>query len=142
MAGILEVIAGSTSQECLRQLIKYTRRGICDWTHKVDDTDLHWQRSRNFGWTIGGAGLRTGMNTFDHISDGCFLIEHSHGVCELWLKKDDSGRFNVNDPRRLTRLSGRGTVLLRAEMVVEAIELDKWMDDHFEVFTDGLTSPD
>ena len=82
------------------------------------------------------------MAPFDQTSSGCFLIEHSHGVCELWLKRDHLGRFNVNDPRRLTRLSGRGTVLLRAEMVVEAIELEEWMGNHFEVFTDGLTSPD
>ena len=71
-----------------------------------------------------------------------YLIEHSHGVCELWLKRDESGEISIYEPQRLTRISGVGTVLLRAEMIAEAIALEEWMADHFEVFTEGMVSPD
>ena len=71
-----------------------------------------------------------------------YLIEHSHGVCELLLKRDESGEISIYEPQRLTRVSGVGTVLLRAEMIAEAIALEKWMADHFEVFTEGIVSPD
>jgi hypothetical protein len=71
-----------------------------------------------------------------------FLIEHSHGVCELWLKRDESGEIAISEPQRLTRISGVGTVLLRPEMIRKAIALEEWMIDHFEVFTEGIVSRD
>ena len=69
-----------------------------------------------------------------------YLLEHSHGTCELWIKQADTARTRVCEPLRLERVSGVGTVLLRTEMIAEAILLEEWMADHFEVFTDGRTS--
>lgn len=81
------------------------------------------------------------FHSHEHVHDS-YLIEHSHGVCELWLKRDESGDISIYEPLRLTRISGVGKVLLRAEMIMEAIALEEWMADHFEVFTEGLACPD
>lgn len=69
-----------------------------------------------------------------------YLIEHSRGTCELWIKRCDDAEIKVYEPLKLVRVSGRGTVLLRAEMIAEAILLEEWMADHFEVFKDGRTA--
>lgn len=69
-----------------------------------------------------------------------YLLEHSHGTCELWLEHSDTSDLTVYKPLKLFRVSGTGTVLLRAEMIAEAIRLEEWMADHFEVFEDGRTS--
>ena len=71
-----------------------------------------------------------------------YLLEHSHGTCELWIKRTDVAEFTTYEPLKLLRVSGQGTVLLRNEMIAEAILLEKWMEDHFEVFTEGRTSCD
>lgn len=69
-----------------------------------------------------------------------YLIEHSHGTCELWIKRSlDSQRTIFYQPQRLIPLSGRGTVLLKPEVVAEAIALDEWMSDHPEVLEEGRT---
>lgn len=69
-----------------------------------------------------------------------YLIEHSHGTCELWIKRNEDADITIYEPLRLLRVSGKGTVLLRAEMIAEAIQLEEWMADHFEVFKDGRTA--
>ncbi len=69
-----------------------------------------------------------------------YLIEHSHGTCELWIKRCDNEDIKVYEPLKLLRVSGRGTVLLRTEMIAEAILLEEWMAEHFEVFKDGRTA--
>lgn len=82
------------------------------------------------------------MTTSDHTAKVSYLLEHSHGVCELWLTRDESSEIPIFQPLKLLRISGEGTLLLRAEMISEAIALDEWMADHMEVFTDGRTSAD
>ena len=69
-----------------------------------------------------------------------YLIEHSHGTCELWIKRSEDADIKTYEPLKLLRVSGQGTVLLRTEMIAEAIRLEEWMADHFEVFKDGRTA--
>lgn len=69
-----------------------------------------------------------------------YLIEHSHGTCELWIKQTQAADVKVYEPLKLLRVSGQGTVLLRPEMIAEAIRLEEWMADHFEVFREGRTA--
>jgi len=69
-----------------------------------------------------------------------YLIEHSHGTCELWIKRREDSNISVYEPLKLVRVSGQGTVLLRTEMIEEAIRLEEWMADHFEVFEEGKTA--
>jgi hypothetical protein len=71
-----------------------------------------------------------------------YLLEHSHGTCELWIKRSDAAELTTYEPLKLLRVSGKGTVLLKNEMIAEAILLEGWMADHFEVFTEGRTSCD
>lgn len=67
-----------------------------------------------------------------------FLIEHSHGTCELWVRCTGLDQYTY-EPVKLLPISGKGTVLLRRETVEEAIRLDEWVADHFEVFSEGRT---
>ena len=69
-----------------------------------------------------------------------YLIEHSHGTCDLWIKPTEAGEITFYEPLKLVRVSGIGTVLLRTEMIAEAIMLEEWMADNFCVFKDGRTS--
>ena len=69
-----------------------------------------------------------------------YLPEHPHGTCELWIKQTDTPDLKVYEPLKLQRVSGVGTVLLRTEMIAEAIRLEECMADHFEVFEEGRTS--
>ncbi len=80
---------------------------------------------------------RTEDNSAPSVS---YLLEHSHGTCELWIKQTDDAQIRIFQPLRLQRVSGAGTVLLRTEMIAEAILLEEWMADHFEVFKEGRTS--
>ena len=69
-----------------------------------------------------------------------YLIEHSHGTCELWIKRNDHAKVKVYEPLKFVRVSGTRTVLLRTETIAEAILLEEWMADHFEVFEEGRTA--
>jgi hypothetical protein len=69
-----------------------------------------------------------------------YLIEHSHGTCELWMKPTESGDMTFYEQLKLVRVSGRETVLLKTEVIAEAIMLEEWMADHFCVFKDGRTA--
>lgn len=83
------------------------------------------------------------MANLEHNPDSTvsYLIEHSHGTCELWIKRSlDPSMTIFYQPQRLIPLSGRGTVLLKPEMVAEAIALDEWMSNHPEVLQEGRTA--
>ena len=69
-----------------------------------------------------------------------YLIEHSHGTWELWIRRSEEAEITTYEPLRLRRISGKGTVILRTEMIAEAILLEEWMADHFEVFEEGRTA--
>ena len=69
-----------------------------------------------------------------------YLLEHSHGTCELWIKRSEETDIKVYEPLKLLRVSGHGKVLLRTELIAEAIILEEWMADHLEVFTEGRTT--
>lgn len=69
------------------------------------------------------------------------LPEHAQGTCEVWLRRIEDGDISVMEPIRIIRLSGRDGVYPKAEQVAASIELDHWMAEHLEVFTEGRTSP-
>jgi len=69
-----------------------------------------------------------------------YLIEHSHGTCELWIKRSEDAETTTYEPLKFLRVSGKATVLLQTEMIAEAILLEEWMADHIEVFKDGRTA--
>lgn len=69
-----------------------------------------------------------------------YLIEHSHGTCEVWIKPAEAMGVSVYEPLRLVRVSGMVRVLLRTEVISEAISLDEWMANNFCVFKEGRTS--
>lgn len=69
-----------------------------------------------------------------------YLLEHSHGTCELWVRQGQAKNVSTYEPLKLMRVSGRGTVLLRSEMIAEAICLEQWAAANPDVFTDGRTS--
>ncbi|MEQ9408146.1 MAG: hypothetical protein RIK87_10495 [Fuerstiella sp.] len=71
-----------------------------------------------------------------------YLIEHSHGTCELWVRQQQTEELTMFEPVRLVPISGRGTVLLKAEVIAQAIGLEEWMSEHMEVFEEGRTSYD
>ena len=69
----------------------------------------------------------------------CYLIEHSHGACELWVERSEDSGLTTYRPIRCVHVSGRRNVSLESEMMAQAILLEEWMVDHFEVFTEGRT---
>lgn len=69
-----------------------------------------------------------------------YLLEHSHGTCELWIKRSEERDFTTFVPLRLQRISGQGALPVETETIFDAILLEEWMADHFEVFKDGRTS--
>lgn len=69
-----------------------------------------------------------------------YLLEHSHGTCEVWIKPAESTDVAVYQPLKLVRVSGQVKVLLRTETIAEAIQLDEWMADNLCVFREGRTS--
>ncbi|MEQ9410506.1 MAG: hypothetical protein RIK87_22415 [Fuerstiella sp.] len=71
-----------------------------------------------------------------------YLLEHSHGTCELWIERGQTTESGTYVPLKLMKVSGRSIILLRTEMIAEAIALEQWMTDHLEVFTNGRTSDD
>ncbi|MDG1898060.1 MAG: hypothetical protein P8J37_24420 [Fuerstiella sp.] len=71
-----------------------------------------------------------------------YLLEHSHGTCELWVKRSTAKDFTSCEPVQLRPISGQETILLCSAMIAEAMLLQEWMDDHLEVFKEGRTSYD
>ena len=68
------------------------------------------------------------MNSVPTVSH---LLERSHGTCELWIKRSNVAELTTYEPLKLLRVSGKGALLLRNEMVAEAILPGKWREDHF-----------
>lgn len=71
-----------------------------------------------------------------------YLLEHSLGTCELWVKHRTGKDFTCFEPLKLQPVSGPGTVMLCSELIAEAMLLQEWMADHLEVFKDGRTTGD
>lgn len=67
-----------------------------------------------------------------------FLLEHSHGTCELWVRCTGLDECTY-EPVKLVPISGKGTILLNPATIDQAISLDEWVADHFEVFSEGRT---
>ena len=76
------------------------------------------------------------------VSIDSYLLEHSHGTCELRIKRNITKDFMCCEPLQLRSISGQGTILLCSEMIAEAMLLQEWMVDHLEVFEEGRTSYD
>lgn len=67
-----------------------------------------------------------------------FLIEHARGTCEVWVRCHGIDQFRY-EPVKVVPISGTGTVLLNSALIENAIELDEWVADHFDVFSEGRT---
>lgn len=99
-------------------------------------------KCRQAGLQTGATELGVNMQHAKNSSDPTvsYLIEHSHGTCELWIRRSEGAEITTYEPLRLLRVSGKGSVLLRTEVIAEAIHLEEWMADHFAVFTEGRTA--
>ena len=69
-----------------------------------------------------------------------YLIEYSHGTCELWVKRTEDRQTTIYEAVKLEPVSGQGAFEPETATITEAIALEEWMADHFEVFTEGRTS--
>ena len=42
-----------------------------------------------------------------------YFFEHSHGTCELWIKRSDVAALTTHEPLKLLRVSGKRTDVVR-----------------------------
>lgn len=68
------------------------------------------------------------------------LIEHSHGTFEVVLRRVEVHEKIGFVPVQLIPISGSRHVLPTHSCLGNAISMQKWMEEHFEVFAEGLTS--
>ncbi len=81
-------------------------------------------------------------NTDDNVEVVSFLIEHGHGVVELWLRREDLADLATAIPLHLSSVSGTGTALITRASIGNAISLERWMQEHPEVLSEGKTAFD
>ena len=68
------------------------------------------------------------------------LIEHSHGTFEVVLRRGEIHEKIGFVPVHLIPVSGTRHVLPTHSCLGNAISMQKWMDEHLDVFAEGLTS--
>ena len=68
------------------------------------------------------------------------LIEHSHGTIEIVLRRVEIQEKTGFDAVHLSPVSGARHVVPTHSCLGNAISMQKWMEEHLEVFTEGLTS--
>jgi hypothetical protein len=68
------------------------------------------------------------------------LIEHSHGTFEVVLRRVEVHEKIGFVPVQLIPISGSRHVQPTHSCLGNAISMQKWMEEHFEVFAEGLTS--
>ncbi len=68
------------------------------------------------------------------------LIEHSHGTFEVLLRRVEIQEKTGYVPVQLIPVSGSRYVLPTHSCLGNAISMQKWMEEHFDVFAEGLTS--
>lgn len=68
------------------------------------------------------------------------LIEHSHGTFEVVLRRVEVHQKIGFVPVQLIPVSGSRHVLPTHSCLGNAISMQKWMEEHLDVFSKGLTS--
>lgn len=68
------------------------------------------------------------------------LIEHSHGTFEVVLRRVEIQEKTGFVPVQLIPVSGSRHVLPTHSCLGNAISMQKWMEEHLDVFAEGLTS--
>jgi hypothetical protein len=68
------------------------------------------------------------------------LIEHSHGTFEVVLRRVEIQEKIGFVPVQLIPVSGSRHVLPTHSCLGNAISMQKWMEEHLDVFAEGLTS--
>jgi len=68
-----------------------------------------------------------------------FLIEHGRGVVELWLRREDLADLSTAIPLHIESLSGGGTALITRATIGNAMLLERWMQEHPELLSEGRT---
>lgn len=68
------------------------------------------------------------------------LIEHSHGTYEVILRRIDIQSKPAVVPVQLVPVSGSGHRIPTHSCLGNAMSMQKWMDEHLNVFVEGLTS--
>ncbi len=68
------------------------------------------------------------------------LIEHSHGTLEVVLSLVDGANIQLYQPAELHIMSGSKNVMLTHSVLANALSMQKWMEEHLDVFSEGLTS--
>ena len=68
-----------------------------------------------------------------------FLIEHGRGVVELWLRREDLADLSTAIPLHIESLSGGGTALITRATIGNAMLLERWMQEHPELLSEGKT---
>ncbi len=68
------------------------------------------------------------------------LIEHSHGTFEVVLRRVEIEEKTGFVPVQLIPVSGSRHVIPTHSCLGNAISMQKWMEEHRDVFAEGLTS--
>jgi hypothetical protein len=100
--------------------------------------DISWRITYGYEFPVvlkfSQAGLHTGATQIDanmqHAENSSaptisYLIEHSHGTCKLSIRRSEGVEITTYELLRLFRVSVKGTVLLRTEVIVETIHLEE-----------------
>jgi hypothetical protein len=70
------------------------------------------------------------------------LIEHSCGTIEVVMQRVEIHKKSGSVPVHVIPVSGSRHVLPTHSCLGNAISMQKWMEEHPEVFAEGLTSFD
>jgi len=68
------------------------------------------------------------------------LIEHAHGTSEVILRRIEIKGKTGFVPVELIPVSGSRHVMPTHSCLGNAMSMQKWMQDHWDVFAQGLTS--
>lgn len=68
------------------------------------------------------------------------LIEHSNGTFEVMLRRVQVEGEAALVPLQITPISGSRPAEITHGCLGNAISMKRWMDEHLDVFLEGLTS--
>ncbi len=68
------------------------------------------------------------------------LLEHSRGTVEVVMRMVEGGSLVEYQPVEFRVISGSSDVLLTHSALASALSMQKWMEQHLDIFSEGLTS--
>ncbi len=80
------------------------------------------------------------MSQPGNVSITSCILEHSHGVTELWVRCVAEPHFTVYEPIGLQALSGTGHVKLYPHRITDAFALEQWTERYPQVLEEGRTT--